>query len=147
MGRSVVRETEAGLYPDVSKHYSRSLGKLAYDHGIDAQEYLGAFPTLNDAYHNWQAEQRKAIYGQFDHEFDFDTWSDSSPAEQLRDYYGYTVKGWCALILVPRSPWTRYETGAQLAMPASVENALVEVSFADLRKLQAAQQEWVKLHG
>jgi transcriptional regulator with XRE-family HTH domain len=143
MARSVVQETELGLYPDVSKHYSRRLGKLAYDYGIDAQKFIGDFPTLNDSYHNWQSECRLGIRGMIATPDEIN--EDLSPAENFRG--DYSIKGWCSLLLIPRSPWTRYETGAQLTMPASIENALSEVEYPYIKELKDAQREWVMDRG
>lgn len=138
---------ETGQYPDLSDKMILSLGQECTEKGVPARQILeteyGA-ATLQDAYHNWQRLERRAVKDKFDIDPP-QIWNDNhSPFASYIVATAGSVQKFCKMLKVPSASVLRYRNGKTLTMPLSLEEALRQVGFTEFRKLIEWQAAWVE---
>lgn len=136
---------EAGLYPEVSDRLNEALALECQTKGVDGfavlrDEYRSK--GLTDAYQKWQRGERSRFADKLAEPSS--DWSDEvSPFYLFAVQSGGSVQGFCKGLKVPAASVLRYETGATLTMPKSIEAALREVGYPHLDALIAQQNAWL----
>ena len=140
---------ESGQYVDLSDDMILALGKECSEKNVNAKSTLieeYGVPTLQEAYHVWQSNERIQSAHLFQVSTDMGTSYEDSPFERfMRETVGSTQK-FCKTLKLHSATVLRYASGKTKMMPDSIFNALQQVQYPYLTELQRAQEAWRLAH-
>lgn len=150
LSHTVMASIESGLYPDLSAYMVECLGRECAEKGIEAGRILWneyEQPTLQDAYHAWQTQQRALVKPLLKYSEVHATPKLSPMLLFITERFG-NPRAVCTALKVPTATVTRYITGQTRTMPKVVEQAFTEGGMGRkaLELLRGAQEDWTVEH-
>lgn len=143
LGKNLLLKVSQGRVHTITPRIESVLWHEWTERGIDQDLFDAEYGTLSldTAYQKWRDQQRARNNGKIPTGVKLDP--RVSPFRSIVNAVG-GVSRMAKILLVADSPVEEYAKGRQIVMPLSVREALSDVKYPNIEKLDIAQKAWRK---